>query len=114
MTKICLYFYADCSTMLNKVRSDQELNRIEKDKGGNSMLTVSILLDSVEKVQRFVSVISKYSCAFDIQSGHSYVDAKSLVGIFSLDISQPLHLTINGGGTEMEDILRDVQEFMEY
>jgi phosphotransferase system HPr-like phosphotransfer protein len=78
------------------------------------MLTVSVLLDSVEKVQRFVSQISKYSCGFDIESGHSCVDAKSLVGIFSLDISQPLHLTINDGETEMEDILRDIQEFMEY
>ena len=31
------------------------------------MLTVSILLDSVEKVQRFVSKISKYSCGFDVE-----------------------------------------------
>ena len=58
------------------------------------MITVSILLDSVEKVQRFVTVISRYSCSFDIESGHSCVDAKSLVGLFSLDISKPLHLTI--------------------
>lgn len=78
------------------------------------MLTVSVLIDSVEKVQRFVSAISKYSCGFDIELGHSCVDAKSLVGIFSLDISQPLHLTINDGGHEMEDILRDIQEFMHY
>lgn len=78
------------------------------------MLTVSVLLDSVEKVQRFVSAISRYACGFDIESGHSSVDAKSLVGIFSLDISQPLHLTINGGDVEMEDILRDINEFMEY
>ena len=35
------------------------------------MITVSILLDSVEKIQRFVSIISKYSCDFDIESGHS-------------------------------------------
>ena len=33
------------------------------------MITVSILLDSVEKIQRFVSIISKYSCDFDIESG---------------------------------------------
>ena len=54
------------------------------------MITVSILLDSVEKIQRFVSIISKYSCDFDIESGHSCIDAKSLVGLFSLDISKPL------------------------
>ena len=54
------------------------------------MLTVMILLDSVEKVQRFVSTISKYSCGFDVESGYSCVDGKSLVGLFSLDISKPL------------------------
>ena len=78
------------------------------------MITVSILLDSVEKVQRFVSKISKYSCSFDIESGHSCVDAKSLVGIFSLDISSPLHLTIHDDGAQIEDVLRDIQEFMGY
>lgn len=78
------------------------------------MVTVSVLLDSVEKVQRFVSAISKYACSFDIESGHSCVDAKSLVGLFSLDISQPLHLTIQDDGAQIEDVLRDLQEFMEY
>ena len=78
------------------------------------MITVSVLLDSVEKVQRFISIVSKYSCSFDIESGHSCVDAKSLVGIFSLDISKPLSLTIQDDGTLIEDVLRDIQEFMEY
>ena len=78
------------------------------------MLTVSILLDSVEKVQRFVSAISKYGCGFDVESGYSCVDGKSLVGLFSLDISKPLQLTITDGNNEMEDVLRDINEFMEY
>ena len=65
------------------------------------MLTVSILLNSVEKVQRFVSKISRYSCSFDVESGNSYVDGK-------------LQLTINGGESEIEDVLRDINEFMQY
>ena len=77
------------------------------------MFTVTVMLDSVEKVQRFVSVI-KYSWSFDIESEHSCVHAKSIVGLFSLDISKPLHLTIQDEGAELEDILRDIQEFMEY
>ena len=74
------------------------------------MLTVTILLDSVEKVQRFVSKISRYSCGFDVEC----VDGKSLVGLFSLDISRPLQLTVNGGESEIEDVLRDINEFMQY
>lgn len=69
------------------------------------MLTVTILLDSVEKVQRFVSKISRYSCGFDVECGNSCVDGKSLVGLFSLDISRPLQLTVNGGESEIEDVL---------
>ena len=78
------------------------------------MLTVSILLDSVEKVQRLGSKISRSACSFDIESGNSFVDGKSLVGLFSLDISRPLQLTINGGESEIEDVLRDINEFMQY
>ena len=74
------------------------------------MLTVTILLDSVEKVQRFVSKIS----GFDVECGNSCVDGKSLVGLFSLDISRPLQLTVNGGESEIEDVLRDINEFMQY
>ena len=75
------------------------------------MLTVTILLDSVEKVQRFVSKISRYSCGFDVECGNSCVDGKSLVGLFSLDISRPLQLTVNGGESEIEDVLRDINIF---
>ncbi len=78
------------------------------------MITVSVLLDSVEKVQRFISIISRYACAFDIVSGHSCVDAKSLVGVFSLDISKPLNLTVHDDGSLIEDVLRDIQEFLGY
>lgn len=78
------------------------------------MLTVSILLDSVEKVQRFVSKISRYSCGFDVELGNSCVDGKSLVGLFSLDISRTLQLTINDDNGEIEDVLRDINEFIAY
>ena len=38
----------------------------------------------------------------------------SLVGLFSLDISRPLQLTVKGGESEIEDVLRDINEFMQY
>ena len=78
------------------------------------MCTVSILLDSIEKVQDFVNRISRYGCSFDFESGHSFVDAKSLVGLLSLDLTQPLRLSIQDDGQQLEDILRDIQEYMNY
>lgn len=41
-----------------------------------------------------------------MESGYSCVDGKSLVGLFSLDISKPLQLTINDGEGEIEDVLK--------
>lgn len=46
------------------------------------MLTVTILLDSVEKFKDFVSKISRYSCGSMFECGNSCVDGKSLVGLF--------------------------------
>ena len=76
------------------------------------MFTVSVLLDSVEKVEDFISRISKYACSFDIESGHTTVDAKSMIAMFSLDLSQPLRLTINDDHGELEDILRDIGDYL--
>lgn len=76
------------------------------------MITVSVLLDSVDKVQDFIGRLSKYSCDFDIQSHNNSIDARSLVGLLSLDISNPLHLSFNASEMQTEDILRDLEVYM--
>lgn len=58
------------------------------------MVTKKINIDSMEKVQSFVKIINEYNGRFDLISGCSRVNAKSVMGIFSLDISQPLDLNI--------------------
>ena len=59
------------------------------------MRSVSILLDSVDKIKSFVYDISRFRTDFDIISGRYCVDAKSIMGIFSLDLSKPLSLEIH-------------------
>ena len=58
------------------------------------MSTVSISLNSIEKVKSFVNEIAKFSCDFDLISGRYIIDAKSIMGIFSLDLSKPVTLNI--------------------
>ena len=53
------------------------------------MKTVSISLNSIDKVKAFVNDISKYDFDFDLVSGRYVIDAKSIMGIFSLDLSKP-------------------------
>ena len=59
------------------------------------MTTVNICLDSIDKVKSFVNVITKFDSDFDLISGRYVIDAKSIMGIFSLDLSKPIELSIH-------------------
>ena len=59
------------------------------------MNKVSISLNSIDKVKSFVNTITKFDSDFDLISGRYVIDAKSIMGIFSLDLSQPIELTIH-------------------
>ncbi len=59
------------------------------------MKTVEISLNSIDKVKSFVNVITKFDYDFDLISGRYVIDAKSIMGIFSLDLSKPIQLNIH-------------------
>ena len=59
------------------------------------MKTVSISLSSIDKVKAFVNLISKQNGEFDLVSDRYVIDAKSIMGIFSLNLSKPLTLNIH-------------------
>ena len=59
------------------------------------MKTLQISLNSIDKVKSFVNDVTKYDCDFDLVSGRYVIDAKSIMGIFSLDLSKPLTLNVH-------------------
>lgn len=59
------------------------------------MIAVKISLNSIDKVKSFVNDISGFNAEFDLVSGRYVIDAKSIMGIFSLDISKPIDLNIH-------------------
>lgn len=59
------------------------------------MKTVNISLNSIDKVKSFVNAITKFDNDFDLISGRYVIDAKSIMGIFSLDLSKPITLNIH-------------------
>ena len=69
------------------------------------MKTVQISLNSIDKVKSFVNDITKFNSDFDLVSGRYVIDAKSIMGIFSLDLSKPINLNIHAE-ENMEDILK--------
>ena len=72
------------------------------------MKTVMISLNSIDKVKSFVNNISRFDYDFDLVSGRYVVDAKSIMGIFSLDLSKPIELNIHAeeGADEVLNTLK--------
>ena len=72
------------------------------------MKTVSISLNSIDKVKSFVNDLTKFDEDFDLVSGRYVIDAKSIMGIFSLDLSRPINLNIHA--TDNLDKILEVLE----
>ena len=68
------------------------------------MKAVKISLNSIDKVKSFVNDLTKFDTDFDLVSGRYVIDAKSIMGIFSLDLSKPIDLHIHSED-DAEDIL---------
>lgn len=69
------------------------------------MKTVQISLNSIDKVKSFVNSISKFDFDFDLISGRYVIDAKSIMGIFSLDLSKPIDLSIHAEGDRLDEVM---------
>lgn len=76
------------------------------------MKTVQISLNSIDKVKSFVNAITKYDYDFDLVSGRYVIDAKSIMGIFSLDLSKPIELNIHASETDMGSVLDTLKDYI--
>ena len=75
------------------------------------MKAVQISLNSIDKVKSFVNDLAKFDSDFDLVSGRYVIDAKSIMGIFSLDLSKPINLNIHGDG-ELTEILETLDPYI--
>lgn len=75
------------------------------------MKSIQISLNSIEKVKQFVNLINAYDCDFDLSSGRYIIDAKSIMGIFSLDLGKPLRLDIYDDESA-DDVIKALTPFI--
>ena len=75
------------------------------------MSTIKIQLDSIDKVKSFVNILAKFDCDFDLISGRYIIDAKSIMGIFSLDLSKPIDLEIHADGKDLDLVTRALSPY---
>ena len=76
------------------------------------MKTVQISLNSIDKVKSFVHEITKYDYDFDLVSGRYVIDAKSIMGIFSLDLSKPIDLNIHAENQDADNIIELLKPYL--
>ena len=76
------------------------------------MKTVQISLNSIDKVKSFVNEITKYDYDFDLVSGRYVIDAKSIMGIFSLDLSKSIDLNIHETDAALDEILVTLKPYL--
>lgn len=75
------------------------------------MKTVQISLNSIDKVKSFVNDITKFDNDFDLVSGRYVIDAKSIMGIFSLDLSKAIDLNIHAE-ENIDEIMEALAPYM--
>ena len=85
-------------------------NFYRKEEKGK-MKSYIISLHSIDDVKNFVNLVAKCDYDVDITSGRYTVDAKSIMGIFSLDLKQPITVEIHS--EDCEDLLNELKEFAE-
>ena len=74
------------------------------------MKSVTIHLSLAENVKDFVNIVSKYPYDIDLHSGRFVIDAKSLLGIFSLDLSKPVVLEVHSD--KCDDLLGELKDYI--
>lgn len=76
------------------------------------MKTVDICLNTIDKVKTFVNDINRFDHDFDLVSGRYVIDAKSIMGIFSLDLSKPITLNVHADDAQMEEVMKVLTQYL--
>ncbi len=77
------------------------------------MKRTTIFLNTISDVKNFVNIACKYEFSADLVSGRYSVDAKSIMGIFSLDLSRPVDLEVHGGGeSEYASFFEEIKPYI--
>lgn len=78
------------------------------------MKTVNIKINDVSKVKNFVNINSKFDCDLDLIAGKYVIDAKSIMGVFSIDLSKVLQLNIQSDDEDtINEYLEAIDKYIE-
>ena len=73
------------------------------------MIKTTVFLQAINDVKEFVNIVMRYDFDIDLVSGRYAIDAKSIMGIFSLDLSKPIEL--NAHTDDADKFLQEISKF---
>lgn len=76
------------------------------------MISTKVLLNSIDTVKNFVNMVTKIDVDVDLVSGKYIIDAKSIMGIFSIDLSRPIEVRIHKEQEYTEEILEQLKDYL--
>ena len=86
--------YTAQKNALSEQTKSKKLNHVMNATDNKIIKTVNIQINTIDKVKNFVDIASSIESDLDIISGRYVIDAKSIMGIFSIDLTNPLTLKI--------------------
>lgn len=75
------------------------------------MKEIQISLKTIEHVKQFVQTITMFEGEFELISGKYVINAKSILGVFSMDLSKPVTLRIEVADSKMEEVLNAIFQY---
>ena len=78
------------------------------------MKSIQILLEMASQVKKFVNIVQSYSFEIDLRSDRYVVDAKSVLGIFSLDLSKPVNVEIHAEDEDLDQCAELIDQLKEF
>ena len=75
------------------------------------MKTFTVVLSSINDVKDFVNIVTKYDFEIDLTSGRYVVDAKSIMGIFSLDLTKPIK--VEAHSADCDKLLEELAPYIQ-
>ena len=76
------------------------------------MRSFEVLLTSINDVKHFVNSACMQSCDIDIVSGRYIIDAKSIMGIFSIDLAKSIRVEVHGTDADADAFMDSVRSFI--
>lgn len=76
------------------------------------MADFSVSLTSIQEIKQFVDAAAHCPCEVDVRSGKDVVNARSIMGLFSLDLSHPLQVAVQGTPEQQERFRSGVAPFV--